>query len=163
SRTSRSVWQSLAIGAATRDQARATDILANTSAWKPGQSVSALLTQQIAGSIKYAGSWTSQKTSVASGGSYQVGRTAGASVTYTFSGSSVGWVAARGPDRGYAKVYVDGAYAGRVNLYSGRYGYRVIVFARNFGKVGTHTLKIVAEGTAGHPRVDIDAFLRLAI
>jgi hypothetical protein len=27
--------------------------------------------------------------------------------------------------------------------------------------VGTHTLKVVVVGTPGHPRVDVDGFLRL--
>jgi hypothetical protein len=73
----------------------------------------------------------------------------------------VGWVAARGPNRGYARVYVDGAYAGTVNLYASAYQYRRVVFARNFGTAGAHTLKIVVVGSGTHPVVDVDAFIRL--
>ncbi len=161
--TSTSGFQSLQSGVAHVERARATDRLANLSGWATGRSVTTLLTQQVAGSISYHGTWTNVSTSAASGGSLRYGRFAGASATYTFTGSSVGWVAARGPDRGSAKVYLDGVYAGTVNLHSGSTAYRSIVFARNFGVVGSHTLRIVVDGTSGHPRVDVDAFVRLAI
>jgi hypothetical protein len=36
-----------------------------------------------------------------------------------------------------------------------------IVFVANWAVSGTHTLKIVVKGTSGHPRVDVDAFIRL--
>ena len=76
----------------------------------------------------------SQSTS-ASGGSLRYGRFAGASATYTFTGSSVAWVASRGPDRGSARVYVDGVYARR-SASATSTGYRSVVFARNFGTTG---------------------------
>jgi hypothetical protein len=84
-------------------------------------------------------------------------------VSYRFTGSSIGWIAAKGPTRGSAAVYVDGVYAGTVSLYSSTTTTRVVAFARNFGANGTHTLRIVVSGTAGHPRVDVDAFVRLSI
>jgi hypothetical protein len=34
-----------------------------------------------------------------------------------------------------------------------------VVAARSWLRSGTHTIKLVALGTAGHPRIDIDAFL----
>ena len=75
------------------------------------------------------------------------GRFAGASATYTFTGSSIAWVASRGPDRGSAKVYVDGVYAKTVSLYTSGRSYRYVAFARNFGATGSHTIRIVVEGT----------------
>jgi GH25 family lysozyme M1 (1,4-beta-N-acetylmuramidase) len=154
-------WVSLPIGAKVGGRARATDRLANTSAWVPGPTAGTLLTEQSAGSVRYTGSWRSLARSAAHGGSLKYASAAGASATYTFSGSSVGWVAARGPNRGYARVYVDGAYAGTVNLYASAYQYRRVVFARNFGTAGAHTLKIVVVGSGKHPVVDVDAFIRL--
>jgi hypothetical protein len=85
----------------------------------------------------------------------------GAWAKFTFTGSSVAWVAAMGPSRGAADVYVDGVYKGKVGLYSSTYKARQIVFAYNWAGNGSHTIKIVARGTSGHPRVDIDAFVRL--
>ena len=161
--TSRSVWQWLPYGTKVTPRARATDRLSNTSAWKLGDTVSTLLSEQYAPAIRYSGGWRTLMTSRSHGGSQRYAATAGASATYTFTGSSVGWVATRGPNRGTARVYVDGAYAGTINLYSGIYQWRRVVFARNFGSVGTHTLKIVTNGTAGHPVVDVDALIRLAV
>lgn len=154
-------WVSLPIGAVVGARARATDRLANTSAWAPGPTAATLLTEQAAGSIRYTGTWRTLATSAAHGSSLKYASSAGASATYTFGGSSVGWVAARGPNRGYARVYVDGAYAGTVNLYASAYQYRRVVFARNFGAAGAHTLKIVVVGSGKHPVVDVDAFIRL--
>ena len=122
-----------------------------------------MLSQQVGAALVYHGTWLTQSTGSASHGSMRYGRSAGASATYTFSGSSVAWVAARGPDRGSARVYVDGAYATTVSLYSRSRSYRYVAFAKNFGVVGRHTLRVVVVGTPGHPRVDVDAFVRLAI
>jgi GH25 family lysozyme M1 (1,4-beta-N-acetylmuramidase) len=156
-------YQSLPFGVGVREQVRAADKKLNTSAWAVSPTIGVLLSQQTGGAISWHGTWTTQSTSVASGGTMRYGRFAGASATYTFTGSSIGWVAARGPDRGSAKVYVDGVYAKTVSLYSSSRSYRYVAFARNFGVIGSHTIRIVVEGTHGHPRVDVDAFARLAI
>jgi hypothetical protein len=70
-------------------------------------------------------------------------------------------VAAVGPTRGSAKVYLDGTYAATVSLYSATAALRRIAYAHNWASQGTHTIRIVAVGTSGHPRVDVDAFVRL--
>ena len=85
----------------------------------------------------------------------------GAWAKFSFTGSSVAWVTTRGTTRGKAKVYVDGVYAATVNLWASSGHSRSIVFARNWSTSGAHTIRIVVVGTAGHPRVDIDAFVRL--
>jgi hypothetical protein len=156
-------YQTVPFGVHVQAQARAADGLHNLSGWSAGPTVSALLSQQTGSAIAWHGTWVTQSISSASGGSLRYGRFAGASATYTFTGSSIAWVAAHGPDRGSAKVYVDGVYIKTISLYSSVRSYRAIAFARNFGSTGTHTLKIVVVGTHGHPRVDIDAFMRLAI
>jgi GH25 family lysozyme M1 (1,4-beta-N-acetylmuramidase) len=156
-------YQSLPYGFGVREQARAADKKLNTSGWSVSPTIGVLLSQQTGSSIAWHGTWHTQSTSVASGGTTRYGQFAGASATYTFTGSSIAWVAARGPDRGTAKVYVDGVYAKTISLYSSSRSYRYVAFARNFGSTGAHTLKIVVEGTHGHPRVDVDAFMRLAI
>jgi hypothetical protein len=156
-------YQSLPYGYGVREQARAADKKLNTSAWSVSPTIGVLLSQQTGSAIAWHGTWSTQSTSLASGGTMRYGQFAGASATYTFTGSSIGWVASRGPDRGSAKVYVDGVYAKTVSLYSSSRSYRYVAFARNFGAIGSHTIRIVVEGTHGHPRVDVDAFLRLAI
>jgi GH25 family lysozyme M1 (1,4-beta-N-acetylmuramidase) len=153
----------VANGSTLQAQVRATDGKANTSAWTPGATIRAAIIQQTTSFATWAGSWHTQSTSSASAGSTRYASTKGASVSYRFTGSSIGWIAAKGPTRGSAAVYVDGVYAGTVSLYSSTTTTRVVAFARNFGANGTHTLRIVVSGTAGHPRVDVDAFVRLSI
>src|SRR5439155_13024716 len=154
--------QLLAVGKFVRQRSRATDRVANTSSWVQGPSVRAAITQQTSTSVIWSSGWHTVTTSNASGGSLRYATTAGASATFRFMGSSVSWVAARGTSRGSARIYVDGVYATIISLRADASAYRSIVFARNWSTVGTHSIKIVVVGTAGHPRVDVDAFARLA-
>jgi hypothetical protein len=70
-------------------------------------------------------------------------------------------VAALGPGRGSAAVYVDGKYRATISLASTTYRARQVVYATSWSTSGVHTLRIVNLGTAGHPRVDVDAFVQL--
>jgi len=154
--------QLFSVGKFFRQRVRATDRFANTSGWSQGPSVRASITQQTSTAVTWSGSWHTASTSLASGGSLRYATAAGASATFQFTGSSVAWVAARGTSRGSAWVYVDGVYAATISLRATTTTYRSIVFARNWSAVGAHTIKIVVAGNAGHPRVDVDAFARLA-
>jgi GH25 family lysozyme M1 (1,4-beta-N-acetylmuramidase) len=152
----------LPIAKFVRQRSRATDRLANTSSWAQGPSVRAAITQQTSTAVTWSGAWHTVATSSASGGSLRYATAAGASATFRFSGSSVAWVAAKGTSRGSARIYLDGVYATIISLRAGSTSYRSIVFAHSWPTVGTHSIKIVVVGTAGHPRVDVDAFARLA-
>jgi GH25 family lysozyme M1 (1,4-beta-N-acetylmuramidase) len=149
------------IGGTATHRVRATDTKANTSAWLAGEPARAIVHQQSSSAVAWTGTWRTATWSSASGGSVRYATAKYASATFRFTGSSVAWVAAKGTTRGGAWVYVDGAFAGSVSLWSATGQSRAIVFARSWGTVGTHTLKIVAAGTAGHPRIDVDAFVRL--
>jgi hypothetical protein len=70
-------------------------------------------------------------------------------------------VAAVGPTRGSADVYVDGELRSTVDLSSGTRETRRIVFAASWSTEGAHRIEIVVRGTPGHPRVDVDAFVSL--
>jgi hypothetical protein len=70
-------------------------------------------------------------------------------------------VAYLGPTRGSARVSLDGSYVGSVSSYSSSTAARRIVFAAGWGSMGVHSLKVAVSGTPGHPRVDVDAFLRI--
>ena len=152
---------SIPIAGTARQRVRAADRLANTSKWLTGSLVKASVYQQSSTAVTWTGSWHTTGWSAASGGSVRYATARGASATFRFTGSSVGWVAARGSNRGSAWIYVDGVYAGSVSLHASTGQSRAIVFARNWAGVGTHTLRIVVAGTAGHARVDVDAFIRL--
>jgi hypothetical protein len=159
--TTTAISQSLTFGSTARYEVRATDTVGNTSSWVSGSSFEPLLTQESSSAVAYSGTWTTVSSSYASGGHLRYTTVRGASATYAFTGASVGWVAYHGPNRGSAAVYVDGVYRATINLYSASYYSKQIVYAINWGANGTHTIKIVDLGTAGHPRVDIDAFVRL--
>jgi hypothetical protein len=154
---------SIAISGSARHRVRATDSKANTSSWLQGPLSTAYVHQQTSSAVAWTGSWRTATSSAASGGSLRYATARGASAKFSFTGSSVAWVAAKGPTRGAVWVYVDGAFAMSVSLYASTGQSRSIVFARNWSTVGWHTLKIVVAGTAGRPRVDVDAFVRLLI
>jgi hypothetical protein len=85
-------------------------------------------------------------------------KTAGRSVTYRFTGRAVSFVSTRASSRGSARIYIDGSYMRTVSLASSTTAYRYLAFTRRWTTSGTHTIKVVVVGTAGHPRVDVDAF-----
>jgi beta-N-acetylhexosaminidase len=156
-----SLTQSLTFGATYRYAARATDGAGNTSGLIEGPAFEPVLSQQTSIAITYHGTWTPVSNSYASGGTLRYSTAAGASATYTFTGVGVSWVAYRGANRGQAAIYLDGVYAGTVNMYSSVYYARQVVYAASWATSGTHTLRVVNLGTSGHSRVDVDAFVRL--
>jgi hypothetical protein len=159
--TTTRVYRSLSFGATYRYVTKATDGAGNTSGWVYGASFEPLLSQQTSGAVTYGGTWHAASNTYASGGSLEYTTASGASATFTFTGYGVSWVAYRGPNRGSAAIYLDGIYRATVKLYSASYHARQIVYAANWGANGTHTLKIVNLATSGHPRIDVDAFVRL--
>lgn len=159
--TTTSIVQSLALNSAYRYVARATDGARNTSGWAYGGRFKPVLSQQTSAAISYSSGWASQSTTSASGGSLAYATAPGAWASFTFTGSSVGWVSTRGPTRGSASVYIDGTLQATVNLYAAGTHAHWLVYAYSWPTSGTHTIKIVVKGTAGHPRVDLDGFARL--
>jgi hypothetical protein len=147
----------LSPGHTYRYEVRPRDAASNLGAWLAGPTLRPLLVQQTSAAIHYTGTWTTTTSTVYSGGSARFASAAGASVSYTFSGRSVGAVLARGPYRGAVKVYVDGVLASTIDLYAATDTYRYVAFARTWTSVGTHTLKLVVVGTVGRPRVILDA------
>jgi hypothetical protein len=144
-----------------RFRSRAIDYSGNPSSDKAGATFRVLRTQQTSGAVTWGGAWTTRSGSSASGGSYRRASAAGARATFTFTGRSVGWVAARGSSYGIVKIYVDGAFVGLVDLHASATSWRRIVFAKSWSSSGTHTIKLVNQGTAGRPYVNVDAFVTL--
>jgi len=163
SASSTSVIESFSFGSVYSYAARATDGFGNASDWVPGTSAAVVLAEQTSSSIAYSGAWKSGANVYASGSSLKYATRSNASATYSFTGAGVAWVAYRGPNRGSARVYVDGVYKKTVSLYASTYAAKQIVFAFNWGSSGAHKIKVVAVGTRGHPRIDVDAFIRLSL
>lgn len=74
------------------------------------------------------------------------------------AGRNVALVMPKAPDRGTVRVSVDGGAATAVNSYAAVGQNRVIVWQQTLTP-GKHTVKITNAGTAGHPRVDVDALM----
>ena len=159
--TTTSTRQALGLGSTYRYVVSAADGAGNRSGWVYGPSIKPLVTQQSSTAVKFGGRWTTAYSTGYSGGTTTYATAAGASASYTFTGSGVGWVTEMGPTRGSAKVYIDGVDTATVTLHSSTTILRRIAYAFNWANQGIHTIKIVALGTAGHPRVDLDAFVRL--
>ena len=108
--------------------------------------------------MTYGGTWTTSSSTSASGGSTRYATKSGAWAKFSFTGRAVALIAPKGSSRGSAKVYVDGTYVGTTSEYRSSSQSKIVLFARNWGSNGSHTVKFVLTGTSGHPRFDIDAF-----
>src|SRR5439155_289821 len=97
-----------------------------------------------------------------SGGTAAFSGTAGASATFTFTGSSISWIGFRGPQTGIARVFLDGVFVTEVDTMSNSEEVRVPVFAATRLADASHTLTIEVTGRK-HPSststvVVVDAF-----
>jgi FlaG/FlaF family flagellin (archaellin) len=153
--------RSLLINHTYRFEVRAVDTAGNAGAFRVGSTLRPYLYQQTSGTV-YGGTWGSATSSSYSGGSARYAGTAGKSVTFTAtSARSIGFVTTKAASRGSFKVYVDGVYKGAISTYSTTTKFRQLVYQFTWASPGTHKIKIVVVGTAGHPRVDVDAFVVL--
>jgi hypothetical protein len=110
----------------------------------------------------YTGTWTTSSSSSASGGNFRFANSAGSSVTVTFIGSYLSWVAKTSPVYGRAKVTLDGGTPVIVDLYSAKELWKQKVWETNPLVPGLHTVKIEWTGTknsaATNTNIGVDAF-----
>lgn len=159
--TATSLKESVLLGSTFRYALKATDGAGNRSTASFGPILAPVVRQSSSSYVTYTGAWSTVEGSTYSGGSTRYASARDASASYTFTGSGVAWVAAVGPTRGSAKVYLDGTYKTTVSLYATAASLRRVVYADDWTSQGSHRIRIVVAGTAGHPRVDVDAFVRL--
>ena len=93
--------------------------------------------------ITWSAGWATVSSKRAWGGGVDLAKTAGATMTFSFTGKSVSVIAPTGPGLASATVTVDGVNPTTVdeNTTSGQ---RQRVFRATFPTVGQHTLQIVA-------------------
>jgi streptogramin lyase len=160
-----SLRRRLLAGTAHRFRVRAEDAARNLSAWAAGPDLRAAITQERSSSIAFAGSWTTTSSASASGGALRWASAAGARATYSFSGRNVAWVAATGPNRGRAEVWLDGVRVATVDLYSPTRSDRRVVFTTSTA-AGAHQLQVRVLGrhdpASTGDRIDVDAFATIA-
>ncbi len=119
------------------------------------------------GTWTYTGTWATQASCPnCDGGSQRYTIKAGAAATFTLNsawqnpagnGSHLGLMMTRGPGHGKAMLYLDGKLVTTIDTQAAITQYRMYVW--DFGPLapGTHTVRIVNAGTAGRPRIDLNA------
>ncbi|GAA2760691.1 hypothetical protein GCM10009872_60520 [Actinopolymorpha rutila] len=108
-----------------------------------------------------SGSWQSRTSTHYLGGASYGSSSAGASLTWTFTGGSAAWVVSRASGSGKAYVYVDGVNASTVDLYSSTVMYRNAIWTRSWSSSAKHSVRIVVAGTSGRPIVTTDGLVYL--
>jgi hypothetical protein len=156
--TTRSISQGLPPERAVQYQVRATDRAGNIGAWRTGAAFHMRLASERSSAVRYTGTWTPRPSSVNLDGASKSSRAAGATASYTFTGSQVAWIAARGPTLGSARISIDGRVVATVSLNSSTQLPRRAMFTYAWSGAGRHRITIRVSGTAGHPRVDVDGF-----
>ena len=144
-------------GDSYRFAVRARDRAGNVGGWVVGPSITPSLLQGSSRALEYRGGWSTATRDHYSGGSVRYATAAGASVRYAFAGRGVAFVTTTGPDRGAVRVYIDGTHVTTIDTWAAEFGIRRIAFSRTWAASGWHTIRLVVVGTAGHPRVDVDA------
>lgn len=158
---STSIKQPLLVGATYRYGVTATDGAGNESGREKGAFFAPVVRESSMSNVTFSGDWIRSEKDGYSGGATRYASDAGASASHTFTGTSIGWVAAVGPGRGSAEVYVDGVHRSKISLFSAEPASRQIVFVAHWPSQASHTIEIVVVGTPNHPRIDVDAFVHL--
>lgn len=146
-------WSTTAKAAtSTQFALKATDLAGNTAT----ASVTRTATLLQESAAKTTGSWTKRASTSYLGGYSTSSSTAKASLTWTFKGRSVAWIASRATTSGQVKVYLDGTLQSTVDLKSATTQYRQAMWTKTWSSTAQHTLKIVVVGTSGRPTVTTD-------
>jgi hypothetical protein len=169
SATTTTITPKLGAGNTYSFRVRATDQAGNVSDWKAGPTFKVNLLQETNAAIAYTGTWSTQNITSASGGSLKFASAADASASLaSFSNNAlnIAWVAPKGPDRGKAEVWLDGALASTADLYTATLQPRKSAFVKNgLDPAVAHELEVRVLGTknasSSGTRVDVDAFVVL--
>ena len=114
--------------------------------------------------VAYAGNWIQGNLNRAwSLGTIAESNSAGATATFTFTGTSVSWIGCRKFTTGIANVYLDGVFVAEIDTFaSPTEGYQDTIYKATGLASGSHTLTIEATGrqnpAASNNYVVVDAF-----
>jgi hypothetical protein len=111
--------------------------------------------------LAYTGAWAVDRSASASGGSFRYANATGSSVTATFTGTHLSWIAKKSPSYGKARVTVDGGDPVVVDLYSATTLNKQNVWSTRSLAPGNHSVKIEWTGTknaaAANTSINVDA------
>jgi hypothetical protein len=139
-------------------EVRPTDNAGNVGFFRAGSKFTLTAFQETASAITYTAGWTHQAVTGAYGGSVNFATATGKKATFSFTGKQVAWVSTIASNRGSATASLDGGAATTVNTHGTATTPAKVVYTAT-KTAGTHSLVVNVLGTAGHARVDVDAFL----
>jgi hypothetical protein len=112
--------------------------------------------------VQYAGSWSTNSSTLHSGGSAVLSISTGARATFTFNGTAARWIAYRDEWSGIAKIYIDGVFQTQVDTYASPAQAKAVVYTTPTLTAGAHTLTVEVtgqkSGAAQSAWIWIDAF-----
>jgi bacillopeptidase F len=127
-----------------------------------GFTVDTTTTQEFANTIDY-NTWQGNLPTFASGGQDRQSAKAGASATFSFTGTSVDWITVTGKGWGQAQVSIDGIDRGVVDLYAPTKATWQTPRSYSGLAAGSHTITITVLGSKNAAstgyKVVIDAFI----
>ena len=97
--------------------------------------------------LTYSSGWTQNSNVSDYSGTTTDSATTNNSMTFTFYGTSVQWIATKAKTNGIANVSLDGAAAAPVDLYAASTSYKNTVYSATGLTPGSHTLTITVSGT----------------
>lgn len=108
-------------GASYRYRVRGITASGEASEWFEGAAVRVSVEYEASENLKLTGTWERRPANAprnwgAADKYVRVATQSGATAAYSFSGTSVAWVASVGPGKGKADVYVDGTFSKSVDL-----------------------------------------------
>ena len=157
----RSAGHGIAVGHTYAVRLRARDAAGNWSDWVTAPATAARVVQDTSRSVVWSGTWRRAWDVTASGGTTHLALVARRAARLAFRGRAVALVAPIGPTRGRLQVWIDGVLVATVDEHAATFHPRRVVFSRLGLGEGVHVIRVVTLGTAGHPRVDVDAFVVL--
>ncbi|HVF05499.1 MAG TPA: hypothetical protein VNA20_11725 [Frankiaceae bacterium] len=105
-----------------------------------------------------SGTWTTAPGASYYRGSQRRASTAGATWSFTGTGTQIQLIGTKAASYGQLQVSIDGgAYAAATDTYSASTRYRQVLYTRSGLAAGPHTIKVRVVGTGGRPYVGIDA------
>jgi hypothetical protein len=151
--------RTLALGATYRFRVRGRDRAGNLGNWLYSPTFRPTVSDEVSGAASWSSGWARLPLAGAYGGHTRRSITAGSTATFTFSSASVGVIAPRGPDAGFAQVFADAVLVGTVDLHAASPQAPSIVWSKAWASTRTHTIRIRVLGTIDHPAAAIDAFV----
>ena len=151
----------LAPGHAYRFRVRAVDRAGNVGSWVAGPTFDLRKRSEASRRIGYRGTWRTVTGQAYLGGAARLSKASGATASMTFTGRSFAWLARRGPDRGRARIFVNGSAVATVDLRATNDQPQRLVWSRTWSTAKPRTITIRVEGTPGRPRVELDAIFTI--